>query len=379
MRIYSAALPCQLIVRHSRQCRCFICHVNKAICEPLISCKPPWSHEGTSENWRGRDQWKEWESLILHIWPQIISQDLWSALLPAAHLLAPLSRDKRSQDTVLSHQELSEISIKTLGRRMALRREAGLWILQGREHAWSTLWHSCLFFRFLLEHEVGDQANHCIPHFPECFWVPPPQETRKTYLPVPKCSCFLKRGGKKINGYLQFVDTQSILCGSYPLNGDEGTIQEYGHFRVTADLGRWPQVEVFVLDPERCVGYWFLFILCLFKSVGNFTQRGGKSPLHGCLTPRLSRWSEETSTCCTFCFFVNIACTCINTYSVTFRDCLRFWRGQPERIMYYNCGHLITCNSPSHVIAHSILCLRDVNTWTGISVRRTENRLKNKE
>ena len=66
---------------------------------------------------------------------------------------------------------------------------------------------------------------------------------------------FEKRRKKKINGYLQFVDTQSILCGSYPLNGDEGTIPEYGHFRVTADLGRWPQVEVFVLDPERCVVY----------------------------------------------------------------------------------------------------------------------------
>lgn len=64
---------------------------------------------------------------------------------------------------------------------------------------------------------------------------------------------FLRRG--EINGYLQFVETQSILCGSYPLNGDEGTMTEYGHFRVTADLGRWPLVEVFVLDPDCCVVY----------------------------------------------------------------------------------------------------------------------------
>lgn len=60
---------------------------------------------------------------------------------------------------------------------------------------------------------------------------------------------------EEINGYLQFVETQSIPCGSYPLDGDERTITEYGHFRVTVDLGRWPLVEVFVLDPECCVVY----------------------------------------------------------------------------------------------------------------------------
>lgn len=34
-----------------------------------------------------------------------------------------------------------------------------------------------------------------------------------------------------------------FLCGPDPVNGDERTITEYGHFRVTADLGRWPLVE----------------------------------------------------------------------------------------------------------------------------------------
>lgn len=95
-----------------------------------------------------------------------------------------------------------------------------------------------------------------------------------------KLSSFLQRRGK-INGYLQFVETQSILCGSYPLNGDEGTITEYGHFRVTADFERWPLVEVFVLDPECCAVYWFHI---LFNSLVSFTQRRGKSPLHGCLS-----------------------------------------------------------------------------------------------
>lgn len=45
-------------------------------------------------------------------------------------------------------------------------------------------------------------------------------------------------------------------CGSYLLNGDEGTIMQYGHFRVTAESGCWSVVEVFVLDLE-CV-YWFV-------------------------------------------------------------------------------------------------------------------------
>lgn len=59
----------------------------------------------------------------------------------------------------------------------------------------------------------------------------------------------------KINGYRQFVETQSIRYGSYRFNGNEGTMTEYGHSRVTADLGRWPVVEVFVLDPDCCVVY----------------------------------------------------------------------------------------------------------------------------
>lgn len=228
---------------------------------------------------------------------------------------------------------------------MALRREAGLWILQGWEHAWSTLWHSCLFFASCSSMRWAIKQITAFLTSQNAFGYPHLRRQGRHICQGQSVPVFWKEEGKKINGYLQFVDTQSILCGSYPLNGDERTIPEYGHFRVTADLGRWPQVEVFVLDPERCVVYWFLFILCLFKSVGNFTQRGGKSPLHGCLTPRLSRCSEETSTCCMFCFFVNIACTCINTYSVTFRACLRFWGGQSERIMYYNCGHLIACNN----------------------------------
>lgn len=46
-----------------------------------------------------------------------------------------------------------------------------------------------------------------------------------------------------------------FCVGLILLNGDEGTMTEYGHFRVTADLGRWPLVEVFVLDLDCCAMY----------------------------------------------------------------------------------------------------------------------------
>lgn len=54
----------------------------------------------------------------------------------------------------------------------------------------------------------------------------------------------------KINCYLQFVGTQSI-GRSHPLNGDEGTITEYGGVRVTER----PLVDVFGLHFDCCVGY----------------------------------------------------------------------------------------------------------------------------
>lgn len=46
-----------------------------------------------------------------------------------------------------------------------------------------------------------------------------------------------------------------FLCGPYPFNGDERTVTGYGHFRVIADLGRRPLVEVLLLDPKCCVVY----------------------------------------------------------------------------------------------------------------------------
>lgn len=51
------------------------------------------------------------------------------------------------------------------------------------------------------------------------------------------------------------METQSIVWGSHPFNGDEGTITEDAHFRVTADLVRWPLVEVVMLDPGCCAVY----------------------------------------------------------------------------------------------------------------------------
>lgn len=135
------------------------------------------------------------------------------------------------------------------------RRTTSPWILQCWCQGWSTHQHSSrtvlilrtmLFSLFWLKHELGDWAEHCI-HAKMLLGFPSVGEKEDVSVSWTKLSLFLKGEGK-INGYLYFVETQSILCGSYPLNGDEGTIMEYGHFTVTADSRCWPVVEVFVLD-----------------------------------------------------------------------------------------------------------------------------------
>lgn len=145
-------------------------------------------------------------------------------------------------------------------------RETGLWILQG----WYSLAVQSLIFYaateglgpFSVPAQAWCRQSSRSLHSWMVLGIPTLGEKEDVSVSWTKHSCFLK-GREKINGYLQFVETQSIPRGSYPLNGDEGTITEYGHFRVTADLGRWSLVW------GVCLGSWVFgcvlisFILCV--------------------------------------------------------------------------------------------------------------------
>lgn len=62
-------------------------------------------------------------------------------------------------------------------------------------------------------------------------------------------SLFCHNRGKSIA--ISSLWEHNQLRRSHPLNGDEGTITEYGSVRVT----EWPLVDVFVLHPHCCVEY----------------------------------------------------------------------------------------------------------------------------
>lgn len=63
------------------------------------------------------------------------------------------------------------------------------------------------------------------------------------------CSLFCHKRRKSIAISSLWVHNQWHRF--HPLDGDEGTITEYGSVRVT----EWPLVDVFVLHPDCCVEY----------------------------------------------------------------------------------------------------------------------------
>lgn len=102
-------------------------------------------------------------------------------------------------------------------QRSALKpmgEENSFWILQRREQGWSTWVGSAQAWGGWL----GRSSN---PASEECFCVSPPWEKGQTHLQY-------EWQHVQINGYLRFVETRSILYGSYRFNGNEGTMTEYG-------------------------------------------------------------------------------------------------------------------------------------------------------
>lgn len=191
----------------------------------------------------------------------LFTSDLWwyqlitGALLQLTYGLLSVEtvRNKRNHGTILIRGQ-SEIKIKTLEREKDYQSLNIAALMSGLTHSLAFIKNSTTtwdyaFFLCWVKHELRwwSRTLHSRQNafgYPNCGWKG-------------RCICqlnkapfylFFLKGEGKINGYLYFVETQSILCESYPLNGDEGTIMEYGHSTVTAELGCWPVVQVFVLD-----------------------------------------------------------------------------------------------------------------------------------